>query len=128
MKYHYTNLRKDVAILSDRLNKGIQDSISTTDVWHDQNQKRAMSLSGDISKVVERSNVGTSEDRLLDSLYFARIEERHERIPEAHAETFKWAFEQRRQLQKSQHSFRSWLETFPGRDRHFLDKRKGWEW
>lgn len=47
--------------------------------------------------------------RLLDSIYFQQITERRSRIPQAHAATFEWIYNQESESTSSWNNFVSWL-------------------
>jgi hypothetical protein len=61
-------------------------------VWQFDNKENLNLLSGHLFNVTEDAQISTTQAKLLDSLYFARIEERRDRIPQAHKQTFKWIF------------------------------------
>ena len=63
-----------------------------TSTWRVEPTKDLIQLEEELSTVVQDMRETNMGDLMLHSLYFSQIKERHDRIPEAHAETFNWVF------------------------------------
>ena len=65
------------------------------DKWQTENPERVIlqDLSEEVFRAMEEEKARTIQDKMLHSLYFPQLKERHSRIPKAHAETFNWALE-----------------------------------
>lgn len=109
VKKHYATLRKDISVVTDKLNTGSRPSILTAEAWPVFNQQNIASLSGDISQVLAKNHLTAAEDRFLHSLYFTWIEERHQLIPSAHRSAFEWAFNGVSSAPAAHHTLRSWI-------------------
>jgi len=89
----YAGLKEELVMLSSSLNDARrEDRTQLVRVWQADNKENLNLLSGRLSTVTEDAQIMATQTKLLDSLYFSRIEERRERIPEAHKQTFKWIF------------------------------------
>lgn len=88
-----------------------EDGVEIVRLWQSRNPDKLATLNGLLEEVTENDRITHTEDKLLDSLYFTRIEERRERIPQAHAKTFSWLFEEAARDTNEYSHFRCWLET-----------------
>lgn len=86
-------MRSEVNDLSRSLkHAGARDRAHILVDWQAFNRQDLNQLSGDLFNVTESTQIYETQDKLLDSLYFTRLEERRDRIPEAHKQTFRWIF------------------------------------
>ena len=71
-----------------------------------------METSEKLTKDVEEDKEKSSVTRMLDSLYFAQLEDRESRISKAHVSTYRWIFERHKHDAYSSTSFVNWLEDY----------------
>ena len=62
--------------------------------WRNENSDDVLQLLSErVSRATEEEKDRTIQHKILHSLYFPQLKERHSRIPKAHAETFNWVLE-----------------------------------
>jgi hypothetical protein len=105
-----SGLSDEIARLSAILNTTTQERATVLQSWQARNQGKFSIFSNQLFDVTEDAQVTRSQQQLLDSLYFARIEERRVRISEAHKQTFKWVFGGVRDDGSRFDDYRHWLE------------------
>lgn len=80
-----------------------------------------------VDKVFEQQQAQQTKDRhreqFLDSLWFAEINSREERITDAHQKTFEWIFDKSGQSSGPWDNFAQWLEN--GRDAYWINGKVG---
>ena len=106
-----TSLHKSVAELAARFNTAfIAQEKGITTRWPKQIQAEVGVISHELEGAFRDLQLKSTQDRLLDSLYFTRIEERRERISEAHKNTFNWIFGDAKEDGTQWDSFKCWLQ------------------
>jgi len=60
--------------------------------WKEDNHGDLDVLSDHVTALVEESHLLQTQDKFLATLYLPRIDERQQRIPEAHEKTFQWIY------------------------------------
>jgi hypothetical protein len=80
----------------------------------DGNHDQLSSLSTQLWELVHEGLEERAEHRILDSLCFETMEVRHAKIPEAHARTFQWIFDDSAHQNHPHIKFGDWLSTRDG--------------
>jgi hypothetical protein len=62
--------------------------------WNPDQQQDLKSFSTRLSQLSTEQRAGVLADRILDTIYFAELQDRYEAIPEAYRKTFEWVFQE----------------------------------
>lgn len=70
-----------------------QESVALTE-WRQENRKEIANLTNRIDETIDRSDRHNADQRVLDSLYYAELDDREQSVTEAHGSTFRWLFDE----------------------------------
>ena len=76
--------------------------------WQVRNQQSFVALVGQFSQAAEDQNRSVVDQMVIDSIRYAQITERRSKIPEAHARTFRWVFNEKMALGPGWTNFAEW--------------------
>jgi hypothetical protein len=79
--------------------------------WQSSNSEVVVGILSRVESEAAQDERLRLEQRMLDTLYFDTIEERRSKVPEAHAKTFNWIFENSSEKAHSWANFRLWLQS-----------------
>src|SRR5277367_6443114 len=89
IKDQVNSLSKQLKMSSD------QNYVEILNHWKAKNENEISYLSAVLSSRAQIEVDRSTQIKILDSLYFTRIDDRYQSIKEAHEKTFKWIFDGR---------------------------------
>lgn len=111
------SLKAEVNNLSQSLNHAkAKDRRHILEDWQAVNRSDLNQLFGTFHEDTERTRWKDTKEKFLASLYFTRLEERRDRISEAHKSTFRWVYGGIREDGTRWDNFALWLEGRQAQD------------
>ena len=120
---NFSELNQNVQKLITNLSRGFQTFEELRESIHTDSEQTKEHITHELQHLKKQQDALEYRKRLLDSLWFAEIHSREERIADPHRETFKWIFDKSGHAIRPWDSFVQWLEN--GKGTYWINGKAG---